>query len=409
LKPDAIDSTTRSARWADWRISGKRPTERRSVRSLFRSARCWRTCTLLVLASSCAGLLEAQDSNLQIHGFGGWSYAKTDHGNLYLGGLPDGNFRRSDVSLDLEEKASDRIRVVLQTKFTNTESGSNVNLEYIFVEWRLSDKIRIRAGQVQLPFGIYSDITDVGTLRPFLQLPQAVYGPIGLVGQNYKGVGVTGNLNGPGKWSYGYDLYAGGMDIEEFRPPEAFLQGQPVTTSLETEQEGTRNLVGGRFTVHTPLDGLEFGVSAYNGTPNEVGLPRRSVGGVHVAFLNDRWSVRSEYAFEHAPLDMTTHGFYLEPAYRVTEHWQVAGQYDHLTSSLFGISKPSESSFLIHREAALGLNYWFSPRIVLKASLHEVNGNRFAAPVPERYAQLVANGELQHKTSLFMFGVNFSF
>jgi hypothetical protein len=373
------------------------------------SARCWRACTLAVLALSCAGLLEAQDSNLLIHGFGGWSYAKTDHGNLYLGGVPDGNFRRSELSLSLEEKASDRIRIVLQTQFTNTESGTDASLEYIFVEWRLSDKARIRVGQIQLPFGIYSEISDVGTLRPFLRLPQGVYGPVGLVGKNYKGVGITGNLNGTGKWSYGYDLYAGGMDLEEFDPPEAFLQGEPVTTSLETEEEGTRNVVGGRFTVHTPLEGLELGVSAYNGTPNEAGRPRRSVGGAHVAFLNDRWSVRSEYVFEHAPRDMTAHGFYLEPAFRLTEHWQVAGQYDRLNTSLFGVSRPSEPSFLIHREAAIGLNYWFSTRVVIKASLHQVQGNRFADPVPEDFAQLVAAGRLQHNTTLLMFGVNFSF
>lgn len=99
----------------------------------------------------------------------------------------------------------------------------------------------------------------------------------------------------------------------------------------------------------------------------------------------------------------------MEPAFRINEHWQVAGQYNRLRTTIFGVTNPSEPSFLIHREAAIGLNYWSSPKLVLKTSFHQVNGNRFAGPSPETYAQLVEAGQLQHRTSLFMFGVNFSF
>jgi hypothetical protein len=63
----------------------------------------------------------------------------------------------------------------------------------------------------------------------------------------------------------------------------------------------------------------------------------------------------------------------------------------------------------LHREAAIGLNYWLSPKLVVKSSFHRVNGNRFAVPPPETFPDLVAAGQLQHETSLFMFGVNFAF
>jgi hypothetical protein len=362
-----------------------------------------------LMAISCASPLLAQDSGLQIHGFGGWSYGKTDHGNLYLGGLPEGNYDRAELSLNLEDQLSDRLRVAVQTDFDQTEMGHDTGIDYAFVEWRFSDKLRIRAGQVKLPFGIYAEITDVGTLRPFLRLPQGVYGPVGFAGENYKGIGITGTLNGASKWSYAYDLYAGGTQLEEFLPPEAFLRGQPVSTSTEVESESTRNVLGGRFTVRTPIDGLELGVSAYSGTLIAAGSPQRSVAATHASFVNDRWSIRSEFAYEHSSHDLTARGFYLEPAYHITQHWQVAAQYDHLSTQLSGVPNPSEPSFLIHREVAVGLNYWVSPKAVFKTSFQRVNGNRFAGPVPESYAQLVAAGELQHKTSLVMFGVNFSF
>jgi len=363
----------------------------------------------LLIALSLATELVAEDSSLQIHGFGDWLFAKTTNSNLYLGGLPEGNYKNSEFNLNLEDKVSDRIRVVVQTDWTETENGNETKLDYAFAEWRSSDKFRIRAGKVKMPFGIYGEIIDVGTLRPFLRPPQGVYGPAGFVAENYNGIGFTGTLRGAAAWSYGYDLYAGGMDLQEFRAPEAFLKGQAVATSSQTEDESARNVFGGRLTIHPPIEGLELGVSAYSGTLVESGSSQRSVAAAHVSFLDDRWSVRSELAYEHSPHDLAARGFYLEPAFRITQHWQVAGQFNRLTTALSGVTNPSEPSFLEHRETAIGLNYWLSPKLVFKTSFHRVNGNRFAGPSPESYAQLVAAGRLQHKTSLFMFGVNFSF
>jgi hypothetical protein len=351
----------------------------------------------------------AQDSPLQIHGFGGWSFGRTDHNNLFLGGLPQGNFRRADFSLNLEDKVSDRFRVVVQSDWSETENGHDTELDYAFAEWRFSDKLRILAGVVKLPFGIYTEIIDVGTLRPFLNPPQGVYGPVGIVGEQYSGVGISGNWSTASPWSYGYDLYAGGMSLQEFRPPEDFLRGQPVSTTTQPEEESTRDVIGGRFVVHTPFDGLEFGVSANTGTLIAAGSPRRSVVGAHVSYLVDRWSIRSEWASEHSSRDVTARGYYLEPAYRIDRHWQVAAQYNDLETSIFGVPNPPASSFLSHREDAVGLNYWLTPQFVFKTSFHHVNGNRFAGPTPETYASLVAAGRLQRRTSLFQFGVNFSF
>ena len=253
-------------------------------------------------------VLLADDSSLQIHGFGGWLFGKTNHDNTYLGGLPQGNYRRSDFSLNIEDKVSDRIRVVVQTDWTETENGHDTTLDYAFAEWRLSDKLRIRAGQVKLPFGIYSEIIDVGTLRPFLNPPQGVYGPVGFAGEHYKGIGITGTFAGRSDWSYGYDLYAGGTDSAEFLAPETFLKGQPVATSPQVEQESTSDLLGGRLTVHTPVEGLEFGFSVYSGVLIAPSSPRQAVAAGHISFLVDRWSVRTEYAYEHSSHDLTARG-----------------------------------------------------------------------------------------------------
>ena len=42
-----------------------------------------------------------------------------------------------------------------------------------------------------MPFGNYTEIYDVGTLRPFYHLPQATYGPTGQIAESYDGIGAN--------------------------------------------------------------------------------------------------------------------------------------------------------------------------------------------------------------------------
>jgi len=81
--------------------------------------------------------------------------------------------------------------------------------------------LKLRAGKVKQPFGISAEVFDVGTRRPFFELPQAVYGPIGLVGESYKGIGFTGSFDVQGGWGLAYDLYGGGQEHKEYVAPEA--------------------------------------------------------------------------------------------------------------------------------------------------------------------------------------------
>ena len=81
--------------------------------------------------------------------------------------------------------------------FESDDSDANTNqdveLDYAFAEWFVSDALKIRMGRVKHPFGLYGEIFDVGTLRPFYLLPQSIYGPNGFTAKAYNGVGLTGN------------------------------------------------------------------------------------------------------------------------------------------------------------------------------------------------------------------------
>jgi hypothetical protein len=101
--------------------------------------------------------------------------------------------------------------------------------------------------------------------------------------------------------------------------------------------------------------------------------------------------------------------FYVEAARRLDSHWQVASQYGRLSRRLLGEDVSLVPSFGRHREWAVGANYWFSPALVFKLSYHKVDGNLLALPQGEELGAPFEPGRLRTRTTLVLFGAQFSF
>jgi len=357
----------------------------------------------VAVIGSRAGAQET-DQRVRLHGFGSWAYGNTN-GNEYLSGSDDGRYDDASFALNVVAVPSPRLRIVGQPDLMDDPEGTHVKLDYAFAEWVFSEKLRLRAGKVKQPFGISAEVFDVGTLRPFTELPQAVYGPVGLVGESYKGIGLTGLVTFKSRWELAYDVYGGGQELEEYFPPEAVAEGEEFEDPIELER--TRDMIGGRVVLEPPISGLRFGASAYTGS--EIGSNHRTGVGAQAEYLAGPWSLRSEYAHETVKDDLKANGFYLEAAYHIDPHWQVAAQYGHLTSDLAAVPEPTAPSLLRHEEVAGGVNYWWSPDFVFKLSYHHVDGNRFAGPPPEELADDVTSGTLKEKTDLLLLSAQFSF
>src|SRR5262249_12753868 len=278
--------------------------------------------TVLALAGALGPSVHAQEQQpIEAHGFSTWSYGNTD-GNEYLNGTDEGSYDHVAMGLGIVGRVNDRLRIVSQAEWRDDPEGTEIELEAAFAEWKFSDRLKLRAGKVRQPFGISAEVTNIGTLRPFVELPQAVYGKVGLVGETYKGIGATGFFNFKDNWSLIYDVYAGGQTLEEFRPPEAVALGEPFDNP--TELERTKDMVGGRIVLETPVR-VRFGASAYTG--KEVGSGRRTGVGVQAEYSSRAWSIRSEYVHESVKEDVKGDGFYAEAAYHLDQHWQAAVQY----------------------------------------------------------------------------------
>ena len=364
--------------------------------------------------------LSAQDAALgkvEVHGFGSWNYGQTDNSNLYLGGKKNGTSSNSSLSINLSGQINDRFSVssLFEMDF-GMEGETEADLDYVFGEWRVTDAFKLRAGQVKQPFGIYTEVYDVGTIRPFLSLPQSMYGLSGMVGEAYRGVGFTGS-RALGKWEISYDAYTGGLHrLEDETPGDSYrvLNGTTDDT-LGIEGlggESTDRLYGGRLWLATPLQGLRFGGSTYRGESFEEGEENEVISAYagSVEYMANKVTLRGEYAYTWENDNDNMTGYYVEGSLRPYGKWEIAGLFDDWKADLDGPEYKDALSLIRHKEVAAGLNYRFSPNFVLKMSHHWVDGNRFAMPNLETLIDRLRAGEaIERKTKTVLFGAQLSF
>ncbi|NMO18866.1 hypothetical protein HPC49_20085 [Pyxidicoccus fallax] len=365
------------------------------IRSLVLSA-------ALLLGGAASGM-PLEEGKFFINGYGRLTTGRSwGGGNVYLGA--DEDFGLHDVGSTLMFRALPTEGLTLNTQFSFEKSPGSTRfapgVDYAFAEWAFSDKLRVRVGRNQLPLALYSEVYDVGTLRPFNYLPQGTYGGTSIGVENYDGAGVTGRIGLPADWMLEYDAYAGFLDLKD-----AASEGCSATSLCLR----STHALGARVALWTPVEGLRVTASGYaSRDPQEVQGENltRGVAGLGAEYLGEKLWVRAEF-FSLFSEQADTRTGYLEAAYFLTSHWQVAGRVEG-SRSWFPEPMPDNLLTLFrHREFAAGVNYWFNPNLVIKLSFHNVIGNRFALPKPSPEGGFVFPTEPHTRT--VSLGTQFSF
>lgn len=376
---------------------------------------------LTLTALTSVGWAQDTGQKFELHGFGGWAYGATDD-NQYALGTEVGNYENAQFSLHVVAFPMEDLTIVAQVQFDN--GNDDVDLDYAFAEWFISDGLKLRFGRVKHPFGIYGEIFDVGTLRPFQYLPQGIYGGQAITAEAYNGVGLTGIRRLGDRWNLQYDLYAGQITGTVELPPGLAPPGSGLT-GLTNLPYTFDDVLGTRLNLLTPIEGLTIGLSAYYSSEAEVelvslggftvdSLGQEVIGG-HLEYVGAKTWLRTEVVRTETADTIEQTGSYAELAYKLTPEWQVAARYEDWEGGLPGLDSllpfPWISQFANHQEIALGVNYWVNSSLVLRLSGHWVEGNRFAFPSDLATVGAIFTGQagLDDSTVMYVFGAQFSF
>lgn len=369
----------------------------------------------LFLGSSPVPAQDASQPALDIHGFGGWAAGYTNNDNLY----PDvpGPIASHDLEVDnyyftlnLIARPTDKAVIHAQPTWQSSVHGKDVRLDLVYLELTVVKDLRLRAGKIKNPLGIYTEVYKVGTLRPFYLLPTAYYR---LAPEGYAGVGVN-RVQTFGSWELELDLLAGQMDFEPSDSdimigfdPAAML---PIYGSIPVAARG-RDVIGGGALLRLPIKGLEVGASAYSmdlwgsvagGPQMELSEKRQKAYAGSLEYLTDKISLRAEALLARGyEVDDCA---YVEAAYKITSRWQVAGTYEY---AKFKEPPPVVASLSKHSAIGAALNYWVSPKLAWKLNYYRVSDNRTARR-PDA-VNLALAGELEKDTDVIIGGVHFSF
>jgi len=361
--------------------------------------------TASFLAAPAVHAVDINEGQLAIHGDGAWSFQSTSNRNAYLDATAEGNYDLATFNMLVAARPTPLLTITADLAF----DPRHVGLEWMFAEWRVSDRTRLRAGQVKQPIGNPGELQFAGTTRPFYNLATSIYGPANMVASAYLGVGATGQLTPDSAWTLAYDLYAGALKLNELETYRGLeVPTRPtVDNPVVIDRQLLRDILGGRLSITTPFD-LTLRLSGVGGRliKDEPARTTFLVGGLSAEYQSRRLRLGAEVFYSNELGAEHSVGAHLTAAWSFDVHWQVAARvegYRTWVHDIVGISPLQR-----HREVAVGLDYWFTPALVVKGSLHQIVGNHFAYPAGATYRELATRFPAERTTTMLI-GTQFAF
>jgi hypothetical protein len=227
---------------------------------------------------------------------GAGNLLRTDR--ITIGGYGDFQFRQSSISeradgggtptfqntrfvLSLAAVLAEKQNIVFNSEIEYEFGSREIDVEQAYVEWKARPQFAFRGGIIVPAIGRFNTFHDsylnLTTIRPLINqfiIPTAY---------RDAGIGIRGHFKLPQKMklSYEADLVNGMQGVNADGEPTPFsrLLGQSSAAEpglIAFQPERRRKAVVGRVGL-SPIPGLEFGVSGYNGCFNKQGSPTQSV------------------------------------------------------------------------------------------------------------------------------------
>lgn len=340
---------------------------------------------------------EDQESKLQVHGFLTQALATADYSDLgptqdeIVMGIPDGDLTTDYrfLALQFRYQVSDKDVVVVQLSSRSlgdspiSEVEDEVELDWAFYERALGDQTAIKLGRIQIPFGIFNEIRDVGTVLPFYRPPFAFYREGTFTSETVDGILFHHTFGAASDWALSLDTYYGEYEVIEI-PIEA------SQAPLIAQAEDVRGL---QLWLSTPVFGLRLGTGAhwtdrsggFEGIFRPVGTSTQFEDWyLSVDYEGGKFVGRAEYRensaddfggtpvipFVAVPVNIAWYG---QLGYFFNPKFGVFLQYEQSDVELDSPAFTQTAKNTAREDLGISLNYRFNPRVVLKLEHHEVD------------------------------------
>jgi hypothetical protein len=342
------------------------------------------------------GTAQAIDGGqLRVHGYLTQGYAVSE-GAQHYGMTEQGStdFRYAALQFRYDKKQDGFLlqlagRRLGASPISNFESSVNVN--WMFYEHRATDGTQLRVGRVPVPRGIYNEQRSIGVVLPFYRAPVIFYDEAAYFSETIDGVVISRAFNADRPWSLDAHLYAGGWSL---------LSYDQSGSSYVLGRVRAENAIGTQIWLNTPREGLRFGVGAQRYLWRSIDDQGALISKQDVYELNgsvdatfSRVMLRGETLLQHYETDHY-YANYVQAGYRLTSHLAVnaMGEYAYERDYVAGVYP---LNFDWHRSAGAGVNYYFSPALVLKLENHWDKGIQVEQPAspldPPRFHYFIAS------------------
>jgi hypothetical protein len=313
--------------------------------------------------------IDAAIAKLTVHGYLSKAYATASEHQLY--GIPTGgtfDYRTAALQFGYQLTSDDRFVIQLSHErigaATAASHENTVELDWIFYEHRFDADTSAKIGKIQIPYGIFNEVRDVGTLLPFYRAPAEFYGETSYANETVDGAMVSRRFFTSTPWTLDVSAFVGSWEFA--------LAGQ--TTKADVELAG-----GLHAWLSTPIEGVRIG-GGYR-RMGITGASRKTEGRVYWTDGNlaveadlGRAVVRAEWRKTDFGTGSWYKAYYGQVGVQLIGDLWLNAQYEHSTNKFDIPGSPTKLTLDMLEDKAAGLNYAFRPDLKLKAEYHWNSG-----------------------------------
>ncbi len=207
----------------------------------------------LILFANILNAQDQQNSKLSFHGFltQSWAYGWE---NQYFGIPKDGDtfgLRKAALQIRYEITSNDIFVIQLSHESWGKsyigELHDSVELDWTFYEHRFENGFWTKLGKITIPFGIFNEVRDVGTLLPFYRLPYTIYGEGIYSIETINGIS-AGKSFETGNWTFDITGYYG--ESKQIQEEYSYIE--------------LKNFIGAQIWITTPIKSLRIGAAIWH-------------------------------------------------------------------------------------------------------------------------------------------------